>query len=355
MSIVRQERLLWTTLGLATGAASFLDVRKRVFNRARRSPVAARKQRGFITRACDPPRRRAGRPSPRVATDPDLPRPTCSSRRAPSWSSTSASSRTRFRVRPPPPSRFLYPSSSTPSRSAGTLSCRGGRRPSRRRRRSWPIARFADTLPTSRHQAGPPVFGARADVTHRPLLEQRRRPRVRPPREVPQRTQPLIVASILRRATPSRSRVAASTTMYHAASATAVAAHRAAPIAPSAPRGPFPPARFVAREPSPPRPRRRITRLRIQLDDAARRRALPSGPWKVIPGGVVAPAGSRRRRTRLVFARRGDARIARSSSPTSRLSSTRRFTTNVFAKSANGVVLPRDRGGVGAAARVDFV
>jgi len=29
MSIVRQERLLWTTLGLTAGALSFLDVRVR--------------------------------------------------------------------------------------------------------------------------------------------------------------------------------------------------------------------------------------------------------------------------------------------------------------------------------------
>jgi hypothetical protein len=40
MSIVRQERLLWTTLGLATGAASFLDVRVRLPPRA---PVARRR------------------------------------------------------------------------------------------------------------------------------------------------------------------------------------------------------------------------------------------------------------------------------------------------------------------------
>jgi len=40
MSIVRQERLLWTTLGLATGAASFLDVRVRLQSRA---PVARRR------------------------------------------------------------------------------------------------------------------------------------------------------------------------------------------------------------------------------------------------------------------------------------------------------------------------
>ena len=29
MSIVRQERLLWTTLGLAAGAASYLDIKVR--------------------------------------------------------------------------------------------------------------------------------------------------------------------------------------------------------------------------------------------------------------------------------------------------------------------------------------
>jgi hypothetical protein len=29
MSIVRQERLLWTSLGLVTGAVSFIDVRVR--------------------------------------------------------------------------------------------------------------------------------------------------------------------------------------------------------------------------------------------------------------------------------------------------------------------------------------
>jgi len=35
MSIVRQERLLWTSLGLITGAVSFIDIRVRP-----RGPVA---------------------------------------------------------------------------------------------------------------------------------------------------------------------------------------------------------------------------------------------------------------------------------------------------------------------------
>ena len=81
--------------------------------------------------------------------------------------------------------------------------------------------------------------------------------------------------------------------MYHAASATAVAAHRAAPIAPSprrasaVPSGPVRRSRAVAAASAP----ADYSAFEFQLDDAPIETLLPSGPWKVIPGGVVAPGG----------------------------------------------------------------
>ena len=59
MSIVRQERLLWTSLGLITGAVSFIDIRVRP-----RAPVAGARATRLI------PRLRNFHPSPSGSDEP---------------------------------------------------------------------------------------------------------------------------------------------------------------------------------------------------------------------------------------------------------------------------------------------